>query len=78
MSSERIPFISAGKFLGHYFVTIAAITGLLELTLTYRLSPGIKQQTLPTTTNPVLSGKIPGADLPVHSLAFNALVRVTG
>ena len=44
----------------------------------YRSTPGIKQQSLPATNNPTLSGKIPGADLLIHSLAFNALVRVTG
>ena len=44
----------------------------------YRSTPGIKQQTLPTSPNPRLSGQIPGADLQIHSLAFNALVRVTG
>lgn len=44
----------------------------------YRSTPGIKQQSLPNTSNPALSGRISGADLLVHSLAFNALVRVTG
>ena len=44
----------------------------------YRAAPNIKQQTVSTSNNPTVSGPIPGADLLVHSLAFNALVRLTG
>ena len=44
----------------------------------YRAAPNIKQQTVSTSSNPTVSGPIPGADLLVHSLAFNALVRLTG
>jgi opacity protein-like surface antigen len=44
----------------------------------YRSAPDIKQQNVPASTNRFLSQKVPGADFLVHSLAFNALVRVTG
>lgn len=44
----------------------------------YRAAPSIKQQTVQTSSNPTVSGPIPGADFLVHSLAFNALVRLTG
>ena len=47
----------------------------------YRASPSIKQQHVNPSTNQALggsTGNIPGADFLVHSLAFNALVRLTG
>lgn len=44
----------------------------------YRAAPSIKQQTVQSSSNPTVSGQIPGADFLVHSLAFNALVRLTG
>lgn len=66
-----------GGKIGHYFNDRGYNWFGLEVDM-YRSAPGIKQQTLPTSTNPALSGRIPGADLLVHSLAFNALVRVTG
>ncbi len=66
-----------GGKIGHFFDDRGFNWFGLEVDM-YRSTPGIQQQTLPTSTNPRLSGKIPGADLLVHSLAFNALVRVTG
>lgn len=66
-----------GGKVGHFFNDRGFNWFGLEIDA-YRSTPGIKQQTLPTTNNPALSGRIPGADLLVHSLAFNALVRVTG
>ena len=66
-----------GGKIGHYFNDRGYNWFGIEADF-YRSSPNIKQQTLPSTSNPALSGKIPGADLLVHSLAFNALVRVTG
>lgn len=66
-----------GGKIGHFFNDRGFNWFGLEVDM-YRSTPGIQQQTLPTSTNPRLSGKIPGADLLVHSLAFNALVRVTG
>ena len=66
-----------GGKIGHYFNDRGYNWFGLEVDA-YRSTPGIKQQTLPTSSNPRLSGTIPGADLMVHSLAFNALVRVTG
>lgn len=44
----------------------------------YRAAPSVKQQRVNTSSNPAVSGQIPGADFLVHSLAFNALVRLTG
>lgn len=44
----------------------------------YRAAPSVKQQTVNRNNNVAVSGPIPGADLLVHSLAFNALVRLTG
>jgi opacity protein-like surface antigen len=47
----------------------------------YRSAPSIEQQTLNGSTNQALggsTGNIPGADFLVHSLAFNALIRLTG
>ena len=45
----------------------------------YRSQSNVKAQTPPRQgTNLLLSGPIPGSDFLVHSLAFNALVRVTG
>ncbi len=44
----------------------------------YRASPSVKQQRVNVSNNLAVSGPIPGADLLVHSLAFNALVRLTG
>ncbi|NGZ98578.1 MAG: hypothetical protein CV089_21075 [Nitrospira sp. WS110] len=66
-----------GGKIGHYFNDRGFNWFGLEIDA-YRSTPSIKQQTLPTNSNPRLSGTIPGADLLVHSLAFNALVRVTG
>ncbi|GAB1722142.1 MAG: outer membrane beta-barrel protein [Nitrospira sp. CR1.1] len=66
-----------GGKIGHYFNDRGYNWFGLEVDM-YRSTPGIKQQSLPTSSNPRLSGPIPGADLQVHSLAFNALVRVTG
>lgn len=69
--------LAYGAKFGHYFDDRGFNWFGLEVDL-YRSAPDIKQQTVPRSTNPVLSGQIPGADLLVHSLAFNALVRVTG
>lgn len=66
-----------GGKIGHFFNDRGFNWFGIEIDA-YRSTPGIKQQTLPTSTNPRLSGRIPGADFLVHSLAFNALVRVTG
>jgi opacity protein-like surface antigen len=44
----------------------------------YRAQPNIKQQTLPPNPSINLNGTIPGSTLYVHSLAFNAIARVTG
>jgi opacity protein-like surface antigen len=44
----------------------------------YRAQPNIKQQTLPPNQSRNLNGTIPGATFYVHSLAFNAIARVTG
>ena len=44
----------------------------------YRASPSVKQQRVNVSNNLAVSGQIPGADFLVHSLAFNALVRLTG
>lgn len=66
-----------GKF-GHYFDDRGFNWFGLEVDM-YRSATNIKAQTLPRQgTNLLLSGPIPGSDLLVHSLAFNALVRVTG
>lgn len=66
-----------GGKIGHFFNDRGFNWFGLEIDA-YRSTPGIKQQSLPTNTNPALAGTIPGADLLIHSLAFNALVRVTG
>lgn len=66
-----------GKF-GHYFDDRGFNWFGLEVDM-YRSASNIKAQNLPRQgTNLLLSGPIPGADFLVHSLAFNALVRVTG
>jgi opacity protein-like surface antigen len=66
-----------GKF-GHYFDDRGFNWFGLEVDL-YRSQSNVKAQTLPYQgTNLLLSGPIPGSDFLVHSLAFNALVRVTG
>lgn len=44
----------------------------------YRAQPNVKQQTVQNSSNPTVSGQIPGADFTVYSAAFNALVRFTG
>lgn len=70
--------LAYGAKFGHYFDDRGFNWFGLEVDL-YRSAPDIKAQTLPQQgTNPRLSGSIPGADFLVHSLAFNALVRVTG
>jgi opacity protein-like surface antigen len=66
-----------GGKIGHFFNDRGFNWFGLEIDA-YRSTPGIKQQSLPPNSNPALSGNIPGADLLIHSLAFNALVRVTG
>ncbi len=66
-----------GKF-GHYFDDRGFNWFGLEVDM-YRSASNVKAQTLPRQgTNLLLSGPIPGSDFLVHSLAFNALVRVTG
>jgi hypothetical protein len=66
-----------GKF-GHYFDDRGFNWFGLEVDV-YRSAANVKAQTLPRQgTNLLLSGPIPGSDFLVHSLAFNALVRVTG
>ena len=69
--------LAYGAKFGHYFDDRGFNWFGLEVDL-YRSSPDIKQQTIPRSTNPSLSVKVVGADFLVHSLAFNALVRVTG
>lgn len=66
-----------GAKLGHYFDDRGFNWFGLEVDM-YRSAPDIKQQNVPRSPNPFLSVKVPGADFLVHSLAFNALVRVTG
>ncbi|MET0515641.1 MAG: hypothetical protein ABW047_10000 [Nitrospiraceae bacterium] len=44
----------------------------------YRAQPNVKQQTISGSTNPTISGDIPGSVFAVYSAAFNALVRLTG
>ncbi len=66
-----------GGKVGHFFNDRGFNWFGLEIDA-YRSTPGIEQQRLPTSSNPRLSGPIPGGDFLVHSLAFNALVRVTG
>ncbi|MBI4002206.1 MAG: hypothetical protein HY348_10525, partial [Nitrospira defluvii] len=69
--------LAYGAKLGHYFDDRGFNWFGLEVDM-YRSSPDIKQQSVPRSTNPFLSQKVLGADLLVHSLAFNALVRATG
>ena len=69
--------LAYGAKLGHYFDDRGFNWFGLEVDM-YRSAPDIKQQSVPRSTNPFLSQKVLGADLLVHSLAFNALVRVTG
>jgi opacity protein-like surface antigen len=69
--------LAYGAKFGHYFDDRGFNWFGLEVDM-YRSAPDIKQQDVPRSTNPVLSQKVPGADFLVHSLAFNALVRVTG
>src|SRR5512145_3032321 len=69
-----------GAKLGHYFDDRQYNWLGFEVDL-YRAAPSIKQQTVNGSTNQTLggsSGAIPGADFLVHSLAFNALIRLTG
>jgi opacity protein-like surface antigen len=69
--------LAYGAKFGHYFDDRGFNWFGLEVDM-YRSAPDVKQQRLPISTNPRLSGSIPGGDFLVHSLAFNALVRVTG
>lgn len=70
--------IAYGAKFGHYFDDRGFNWFGLEVDM-YRSSPDIKAQSLPRQdTNLRLSGPIPGSSFTVHSLAFNALVRVTG
>ena len=69
-----------GAKFGHYFDDRQYNWFGLEVDL-YRAAPSIKQQTVSGSTNQTLGGStgaIPGADFLVHSLAFNALLRLTG
>lgn len=69
-----------GAKFGHYFDNRQYNWFGLEVDL-YRAAPSIKQQNVNASTNQALggsSGAIPGADFLVHSLAFNALIRLTG
>ena len=69
--------LAYGAKFGHYFDDRGFNWFGLEVDM-YRSAPDIKQQNVPASTNRFLSQKVPGADFLVHSLAFNALVRVTG
>jgi opacity protein-like surface antigen len=69
--------LAYGAKLGHYFDDRGFNWFGLEVDI-YRSAPDVKQQNVPRSPNPFLSVKVPGADFLVHSLAFNALVRVTG
>ncbi|GMV50531.1 porin family protein [Nitrospirales bacterium NOB] len=70
--------LAYGAKFGHYFDDRGFNWFGLEVDM-YRSSPDIKAQSLPRQdTNLRLSGPIPGSSFTVHSLAFNALVRVTG
>ena len=69
--------LAYGAKFGHYFDDRGFNWFGLEVDM-YRSAPDVKQQRVPISTNPRLSGSIPGGDFLVHSLAFNALVRVTG
>ena len=69
--------LAYGAKFGHYFDDRGFNWFGLEVDM-YRSAPDIKQQNIPASTNRFLSQKVVGADLLVHSLAFNALVRVTG
>lgn len=69
--------LAYGAKFGHYFDDRGFNWFGLEVDM-YRSAPDVKQQRVPISTNPRLSGSMPGGDFLVHSLAFNALVRVTG
>ena len=69
--------LAYGAKFGHYFDDRGFNWLGLEVDM-YRSAPDVKQQNIPASTNRFLSQKVVGADLLVHSLAFNALVRVTG
>jgi opacity protein-like surface antigen len=69
-----------GAKIGHYFDDRQFNWLGLEVDM-YRAHPSIKQQHVNGSTNQSLggsSGSLPGADFLVHSLAFNALIRLTG
>ena len=70
-------YLAYGAKFGHYFDDRGFNWFGLEVDM-YRSAPDVKQQNIPASTNRFLSQKVVGADLLVHSLAFNALVRVTG
>lgn len=69
--------LAYGAKFGHYFDDRGFNWFGLEVDM-YRSAPDVKKQNIPASTNRFLSQKVVGADLLVHSLAFNALVRVTG
>ena len=70
--------LAFGAKYGHYFDDRGFNWFGLEVDV-YRSQSNVKAQTPPRQgTNLLLSGTIPGSDFLVHSLAFNALVRVTG
>ena len=69
--------LAYGAKFGHYFDDRGFNWFGLEVDM-HRSAPDVKQQNIPASTNRFLSQKVVGADLLVHSLAFNALVRVTG
>ena len=69
-----------GAKIGHYFDDRQFNWLGLEVDM-YRAHPSIKQQHVNGSANQALggsSGSLPGADFLVHSLAFNALIRLTG
>jgi opacity protein-like surface antigen len=69
-----------GAKIGHYFDDRQFNWLGFEVDM-YRASPSIKQQHVNGSANQALggsSGSLPGADFLVHSLAFNALIRLTG
>jgi opacity protein-like surface antigen len=69
-----------GGKIGHYFDDRQFNWFGLEVDM-YRANPSIKQQHVNGSANQALggsTGSLQGADFLVHSLAFNALIRLTG
>lgn len=66
-----------GAKIGHFFDDRQYNWFGFEVDL-YRAAPSVKAQTVNRSENISVSGPIPGADFLVHSLAFNALIRLTG